>query len=186
MTLHRMFDASVPPARAYPGCAAVAGYIGGATPHVWTLPEWERFSAYRQLPIWVKAGSGTPLSQARQAATKAAGMGWRPFATHRRWIVLDMETWDDPPFVSDFAVTLHKQGFGCLVYGSASSVYGNPHADGYWVADWDGIPTLENFPDIKIHQYADNVPWDGGAVDLSVLPDDALLHLGRGPRRLVP
>ena len=186
MTLHRMFDASVPPQKPYPGCAAVAGYIGGATPHVWTVAEWQRFAAFRQLPIWVKDTSATAANQATEAAREAVKLGWRPHATHRRWIVLDMETSADVTFVSHFAVTLHTDGFGCLVYGSSSSVFGNPHADGYWVARWDDIPTLENFPNIKAHQYINDQPWDGTVVDLSVLPDDALLHLGRGPRRLVP
>src|SRR5258706_15218366 len=48
----KMFDASVPPASAPAGYRAVAGYIGGDTPHVWTKAEWRRFDQLPQLPIW--------------------------------------------------------------------------------------------------------------------------------------
>src|SRR5258707_6133543 len=51
----KMFDASVPPASAPAGYRAVAGYIGGDTPHVWTEAEWRRFAQLHQLPIWVRS-----------------------------------------------------------------------------------------------------------------------------------
>jgi hypothetical protein len=51
----KMFDASTPPASAPPGYRAVAGYIGGDTPHVWTDAEWRRFGKLRKLPIWVRS-----------------------------------------------------------------------------------------------------------------------------------
>jgi hypothetical protein len=44
----KMFDASTPPASAPPGYRAVAGYIGGDTPHVWTGAEWRRFGKLRK------------------------------------------------------------------------------------------------------------------------------------------
>jgi hypothetical protein len=49
----KMFDARVPPASAPAGYRAVAGYIGGDTPHVWTDDEWKRFGSLPKLPIWV-------------------------------------------------------------------------------------------------------------------------------------
>ena len=51
----KMFDASSPPASAPHGYRAVAGYIGGDTPHVWTDAEWRRFGSLRKLPIWVRS-----------------------------------------------------------------------------------------------------------------------------------
>ena len=51
----KMFDASTPPSSAPPGYHAVAGYIGGDTPHVWTDAEWKRFGRLRKLPIWVRS-----------------------------------------------------------------------------------------------------------------------------------
>jgi hypothetical protein len=51
----KMFDARVPPASAPAGYRAVAGYIGGDTPHVWTDAEWKRFGSLPKLPIWVRS-----------------------------------------------------------------------------------------------------------------------------------
>src|SRR5258708_14891264 len=51
----KMFDASEPPAPAPAGYRAVAGYIGGDTPHVWTDAEWRRFARLHKLPTWVRA-----------------------------------------------------------------------------------------------------------------------------------
>ena len=189
MTLQRMFDASTPPAEPYPGCAAVAGYIGGNTPHVWTLAEWQRFGELRQLPIWVYGqGSTSAVGEGFTAADRAVKLGWKPdlpagTLKHRRVIVLDMETDIDAPFVRGFAAEVHRQGFGCWVYGSKATVYSDPHVDGYWVALWDGKASLEALPDAVAHQFAAEVPWGGGAVDLSVVSGAGLAHLGRGPRR---
>src|SRR6266704_1413268 len=119
MTLYQMFDAAFPPATPFPGCHAVAGYIGGNTPHVWTLPEWQRFGQLRQLPILVAgftAAFGGPEEQACKAVQAALDLGWRPHLEHRRAIVLDMETSDDPAFVTAFAGKLHLDGFSCWPY----------------------------------------------------------------------
>jgi hypothetical protein len=51
----KMFDARVRPASAPAGYRAVAGYIGGDTPHVWTDAEWKRFGSLPKLPIWVRS-----------------------------------------------------------------------------------------------------------------------------------
>lgn len=180
MTIARMFDASVPPAEPYPGCSAVAGYIGGATPHVWTLEEWKRFGHLRQLPIWVYGAPGQAFGQGVAAAKAAMALGWRAHAEHRRAIVLDMETSTDAEFVAAFARALHATGFSCWVYGSASTIHSLPDPDGEWIADWDQVPDLMS---AVAHQYAPDVPWQGGVVDLSVISVAALVHLGRGPRR---
>jgi hypothetical protein len=187
-----MFDASRPPARPFPGCAAVAGYIGGDTPHVWTLEEWNQASnngALRQLPIWVASWAihESPFTQGRQAVNAAVALGWHPHHEERRVIALDLETAVHPEFVSDFAREVHLAGFGVWVYGSESTVFGNPAEQGYWVAAYPGPGPVLDFPEghAVAHQYAAEVPWLAGAVDLSVISEHALQYLGRGPRRLV-
>ncbi len=188
MTLYRMFDASTPPAEPYPGCAAVAGYIGGNTPHVWTLAEWQRFAALRQLPIWVAglgAGSKSSVQQGAEAVRKALSLGWRAHAHDRRAIVCDMETAVNPAFLAGFAAVLHSSGFSCWPYGSQAFIFNDPAEDGYWVASYPGPGPNLAFPGERAvaHQYAAEVPWQGGAVDLSVVSGSGLAHLGRGPRR---
>jgi hypothetical protein len=186
MTLYHMFDAAFPPPTAYPGTQAAAGYIGGNTPHIWTLEEWLRFRHMRQLPIWVADLGADPAASGRFAAQAARGLGWKPFAAVRRAIVADMETSADGSWVNHFAEAVAAHGFVTWVYGSLSSVLRDPARDGYWVASWDGVPDVEPIPHVVAHQYAPNVPWEGGEVDLSVLAPEAWERLGRGPRRHVP
>ncbi len=113
----KMFDASVPPASAPAGYRAVAGYIGGDTPHVWTKAEWRRFDQLPKLPIWVRHSV-------------------------MRWA-----------------------GFYAWVYGSASTVFGNPSADGYWVADYAGIgPFLYPHRFVKATQYDNGPNYDSSLV----------------------
>jgi hypothetical protein len=185
MALFRMFDASVPPDKPYPACQAAGGYIGGATPHVWTLQEWLRFSHLRQLPIWTadfNPGAPSAAEQGRLAAAAAVALGWHAHAPHRRAIALDMETSEDAAFVADFAVAARAGGFVVWPYGSKSTIYADPHADGYWVAAWDDIAGLENMADIMAHQYEADIPFGGTQIDLSVMSGEAYARLGRGPR----
>ena len=184
MSLEYMFDAAYPSEKPYPGCAAVAGYIGGNTPHVWSLAEWQRFAHLRQLPIWVAYGMSLPaVEQAKRAAAAAVALGWAAHHAVERVIALDEETATDRAFVAAFAAELHVEGFGCWPYGSQSSIFGDPSEDGVWMALYDGKAGLENFPHVVAHQYAANVAWMGGAVDLSVVSAEAVQHLGHGPRR---
>src|SRR6202030_1784840 len=80
MSLHRMFDAAYPPQRPYPGCQAVAGYIGGNTPHVWTRDEWRRFGGLVQFPIWTGYAEADPAGHGQQCAALMHDLGWRPGA----------------------------------------------------------------------------------------------------------
>jgi hypothetical protein len=190
MTLYRMFDAAYPPVQPYPGCAAVAGYIGGNTPHVWTAAEWDRFAHLRQLPIWTGYGDPRPAAeQARAAVDAMLALGWKadlPPGTleHRRVVVLDEETSTDATFVGTFGAVMHLNGFGCWPYGSESTLFALPVLDGRWMALYDSTARLENHARrVVAHQYAAGVPWEGGQVDLSVISGQGLAHLGRGPRR---
>lgn len=184
MTLHSMFDASVPPSSAYPGAEAVAGYIGGNTPHVWTPEEWRRFSNLRQFPIWVGYLEADPLGHATDAAAAMASLGW---ANHldraeRRAVLLDFETEIDPAWVNAFGLEIWAAGYETFVYGSESTIVDNPTKEGRWIALYDNTPDIPDVPAAIGHQYKANVPWGNTQVDLSVITDQMLVHGGLGPR----
>src|SRR5260221_11947368 len=86
----KMFDASVPPASAPAGYRAVAGYIGGDTPHVWTKAEWRRFHQLPQLPIWVR--SNPPQVDAQAHALGPLPRLHPPRGPPRVPLALDLET----------------------------------------------------------------------------------------------
>jgi hypothetical protein len=177
MSLIKCFDASGEiPSSTPDGCEACLGYIGGAAAHVWTLPEWKRFGHLIQFPIWVADFSGDPATQGSDAAKAATKLGWRG----ARAIVLDMETVNDPKFLSAWAAEIRKAKFTPAWYGSR--VY-SAQAAGYlrWLADPDGIASLQ--PGFDAVQYSWNVKVPGGVVDLSVVDSKFAAKGGRGPRR---
>jgi hypothetical protein len=181
--LYHMFDAAFPPLEPYPGCQAVAGYIGGNTPHVWTPEEWLRFRHLRQLGIWVADLSSSAEVSGKAAAEAAKRLGWKAHAKARRTIVLDLEMAVNTDWVNTYADAVHKAGYWTWVYGSQSTVVENPARAGYWIASWNGVPSVERMPHVVAHQYSAEVTWAGGTVDLSVLAGEAWPHLGFGPRR---
>ena len=134
-----MWDASTPPATLPPGFDAAAGYLGGDTPHVWTAAEWRRVGKLAKLPIWVRSDPGG----AEQGSAEAGNvlhrlylLGARPGCT----VALDLETAVAAPYVKAFHSVLSFFGYHVWVYGSRTTVFGNPPCDGYWVADYTGTP----------------------------------------------
>lgn len=184
--LFRAFDAAFPPAQPYPGCQAVCGYLGGPTPHVWSLDEWLRFEALRQAGIWLYDPHADASQAGHAAAAAAKRLGWHPFATTRRVIWLDMELAENPGWIAAFAAAVHADGFIAGDYRSLSSVEpgGDPGILGKWIADWDHVQAIE-WPQVVGHQYAANVAFGGGLVDLNVFSGAVLANFGHGPRRLV-
>jgi hypothetical protein len=182
MTLTLGFDASSPPAAAYPNAGAVLGYIGGNTPHVWTVAEWLRFQHLRQFPIWVGYQESDPAEHAREAVDAMERLGWTPHANTRRAVIVDEETQVDGPWINTFAQGILDGGYVTIVYESLAVLLDNPHRTGVWVADWNNVPQLpEGFPVIGC-QYRANVAWENTQVDLSVLSDAMIIHGGYGPR----
>jgi hypothetical protein len=178
---YHMFDAAYPPDSAPSGYAAVAGYIGGNTPHVWVLSEWLRFSHIRQLPIWTGYAENQPVEHARQAAAAARARGWRPDANPRRYIALDFETEVDPKWVDAFTQECSTQGYDVITYGSLYYVQQTTRGD-IWAAEWGQVPHLPSTGRIEAIQYAANVPFGNTQIDLSVIDQDCWDKLGRGPR----
>lgn len=185
--LFHAFDAAFPPSTAPADVQAVCGYLGGPTPHVWTLQEWQRFGDLRQAGIWLYEASQDAATAGHQAAAAAKRLGWKPFADVRRVIWLDMELKEDPAWIAGFAAAVHGDGFVAGDYRSLSSdqAGGDPHVLGKWLAAWDGVQSVEDLPFVVGHQYRANVPCGGSVVDLSVFSGKVWEAFGHGPRHLV-
>lgn len=187
MNLIRMFDASTPPGQPYPGCAAVAGYIGGNTPHVWTAAEWNRASSNGKLPmlpIWVGFGEDDPAGHAVRAAQAAVRLGWAPHhLPFWRAIVADVEDVSEKSWLLAFGENLQALGFLCWPYMSAVALPSDPPGYSVWLARWNGREDIPDLHDVIAHQYVHDLPFDGTSVDLSAVKSDALVSFGHGPRR---
>jgi hypothetical protein len=155
------------------GYVAVAGYIGGDTPHVWTSEEWGYFPGWRKLPIWTRTKDNSPQDGAADgwAAVQALyGLGLPGRGSGQGTpIALDLETYQDPAYVTAFAGVAEWAGFPVFPYGSASTVRGNPECWGYWAADWTNSEHL--LPWSTITQY------ESGTYDRSELSETAFGQL---------
>lgn len=159
----KMFDASRPPAIAPGGYRAVAGYIGGDTPHVWTAQEWQRFGNLPKLPIYVRSdpAANDPMANLFEALAQC----YRLRIPRGTAIVLDLELAVDPVYVNTFYHLARFFGYHVWVYGSASTVFKNPRCDGYWVADYRGIgPFMHSGRNVRATQYE-----AGGLYDSSLI-----------------
>ena len=167
MPMRRMYDAAFPPTSP-PNVEAVAGYIGGGTPHIWTDAEWAsqmtKASAKYKLPIFVRgslssAQSHDPVADANWCADWAEAHG----QPHGTLIALDYETTIYAPYLNAFDDQLNKRGYKCVVYGSRSFVVQNPEpSGGYWTATWNNVAHLDT--GAAITQYGGDTtlgqPWD--------------------------
>lgn len=188
MTLVRAFDAAVPPHAAPPGCAIAMGYLGrpGFTPHVWTAPEWNRFTALGLLPFWVPDLTVDPRHEARLADTAAKALGWESALDHpipageTRAIIFDFETASSPRDAAWWAEAsdqLHVDGFVGVAYGSESTVF-TLAASWVHLAAWDGLQQLGEGQTVVAHQYQSEAD-----VDFSVVSPWLAARCSRGPRR---
>ena len=166
--------------------AYAAGYLGGSSAfRAWTTPEWQRASAaYRHvMPIWVPTPGVDNPRQAGLAAVAALRAHGVP-ENARPWRVLmwDLETGIEPSpgWLTTAANTIEAHGYASLVYGSpeGSHVLSYPRRTGYVVADYDERPTLYPAPGVVAKQYQPNVAVPGGVVDLDVMEETMLAHLG--------
>jgi hypothetical protein len=177
------FDAAFPPGKPYPGSKVVCGYIGGNTPHIWTLDEWHRFADLTQFPIWVGYNDRDPEADARTAVSRMEELGWtKGLVNNTRAVILDFETEINPEWVDDFAVIVRANGYQTMPYGSESTILQDPVRAGRWIALYDERADIPADPGAVAHQYKANVPWNGTAVDLSVWSAEGVLHGGTGPR----
>ena len=157
-----MWDASTPPAPAPAGFDAAAGYIGGDTPHVWTRAEWKALAALPKLPVWVQSVPGT--ADAKTDALEALRRLFEIGCPRGSTIALDLETAVDPLYVRAFGSVVQFFGYYVWVYGSRSTVFSNPPLDGYWVADYTGMPHFAAGNDVRATQWQAGKTFDSSVV----------------------
>lgn len=171
-TFRLMFDAAHPPTHMPDGYSVAAGYLGGNTvaEHVWTDEQWATFKGIKKLPIFVPriALHNTPANQtgAADAEQVAAELG-RLNVPYTNAVALDMETVVSPEYVNAFNTELKAKGYDHVwVYGSASTVFGNPPCAGYWVADFTGDAFMFDHADVRATQFK-----SGAVIDSSTVKD---------------
>jgi len=167
-----MWDSSSPGANpAQADCLAF--YIGGDTPHVWTLPEIEAAQGTQErLPIYVRSfGFGNPLADANDCIARLKTIG-QPIGTT---VALDLETAIALAYTTTFNQVVSGLGYYVLLYGSTGTLFKNPiTSGGYWAADPSGAA----------HMYPGSVEtqWKfAGAYDLSLVDDSVKLWTPNAP-----
>jgi peptidoglycan hydrolase-like protein with peptidoglycan-binding domain len=132
------YDASTPPADPPAGADGVCGYIGGDTPHVWSLADWASQHARYRLPIFTRSDPPGPGAQADVTAALAQlKVIGAPKGCLVAW---DFETAADPEYTQQVYLLLHDAGYLLIAYGSVSYVFGNKVPDGYyWGAQWTSV-----------------------------------------------
>lgn len=132
------------PLSAYPtgpmGLDGIAFYIGGDTPHVWTLAEIHNCPYRYRLPIFVRSNpTATGVTAATDVAEAVAQLKYIG-APQGCMVAWDSETSVDPEYIKQVYADLSTAGYKLIDYGSQSMVFGNEEPDGYyWGADWTNI-----------------------------------------------
>lgn len=133
-----------------PGDVA-CGYVGGRTPHVWTLSQWKMQTAKYLLPIWVADPSQNPKTEAANFIAAMAALGVKGGVAY----MLDAELL--PPYdqlwISVFADRTARSDYGCHPYGSKDIVFTWPPRSGYIVADRIREPHMYEHPFVKGTQW---------------------------------
>jgi hypothetical protein len=126
------------PLPVYPPADGFAFYIGGDTPHVWTLEEINALPYRYRLPIFVRSNPQQVNPIVDAGATLAA---LRHIGAPRGTLVaLDFETAIDVTYVSAYCKIVTDGGYTVILYGSEDFVHRNDMPDGlYWGADWTRV-----------------------------------------------
>lgn len=120
----------------------VCFYIGGDTPHPWTVPELHARPERFRLPVWVRSDPNVIAPDADAARCLSALINTYA-VPHGSLVALDTETTIDPSWVAVFCRLLISGGFPVIDYGSQSDVIKNQVPTGYyWGADWTSVPHL--------------------------------------------
>lgn len=132
-----LYDDAYATTPAPPGTQGCLVYVGGDTPHPWTDQDIANQHVLYLLPTWVRSNlGGSPQADGQgmiawlRAHKAPAGIS----------TVLDLETQVNPGYVIQYGAEMHAAGFRVLVYGSKSTLFGNPRLDGYFVADYTDTP----------------------------------------------
>ncbi len=168
-----MYDAAYPPADP-PAWPAVAGYIGGDTPHVWTDAEWSAQPAQYRLPIFVHTGAddegaGSADGQQIVAWLKAHDV---PAGSS---VAIDTETANYSAYLQAMDATVSAAGYKLVNYGSLDYILKNPlTSGGRWTADWTGVQHVDDVAGVVATQWADATQL-GTSYDASLCEDDMAL-----------
>ena len=156
----RMRDAAFASNIGKPWGRAVAGYYGGPNAfHVWAPGDWSLCSGNRKLPIWVGGLDGKGEGEEAVSALRALRV------PRQSYTAIDMEERVDRTYIDNFGAVLQAAGYRVWVYGAASTVFGNPGLNGYWVADYAGIgPFMYNHSGVRATQYATGPNYDSSTV----------------------
>lgn len=180
---------------------AVAFYIGGMTPHVWTTTQINSQTARYRHPIWVygnNRGYDGGILEGTLAVMALRGLGV-PTGTS---VSADMEsntpTTADLEYIYGFHAAVAPTGYWTSIYGSRDTMAGYPaFGGGKWVADWTGSAHYTGLTGewaCQFEQASGDVPWDTSIVkdtshlwDPSVsVPDLAVLvQIPSGASRMV-
>lgn len=170
------YDAAWPPQDPPPDDRVVMGYLGGDTPHPWSLADWLSQPARYRVGIWTRSD---PQSHAQALGISPAALGtqegrlaasiWKALgATPGSLIVVDLEMAVCPQFVTAMDAEVVAAGFKLAEYGSKSTLFQNPKASGgYFPADLTGMPHL--YPGTLLTQYKFENNWDDDTVAASVV-----------------
>jgi hypothetical protein len=160
------YDAAYPVANA-PKDDVVFGYLGGDTPHAWSLADWNSQPARYRIPIWTRDNPGgyNGASEARAALAKLDSLG----APRGILVALDYELAQDATYLEQFDGFMVSVGNKVAVYGSKSTLFNNPKpSGGYWPADITDHPHL--YPGSLLTQYEFAGDWDDDTVSSALLP----------------
>jgi len=159
MSLDSGYDAAYPVSRPPAGAKVVLGYLGGNTPHVWTLAEWKSQGVQFWVGIWTRSNPGgyNGTTEAAKALAYWHNVIGAPRGT---LIALDLETAQDAGFVDAFVAEVARQGDFVVDYGSVGFLFGNPPGNaGYWPASL-GAVNLYNHPHVVATQTAFGPSYD--------------------------
>lgn len=135
------YDAAFPPQPPPTGFDGVAFYVGGDTPHVWSVAEIQAQPVRFRLPIFTRSNPPGPgvASDVAAAVTRLREIG----APKGCLVAWDSETSVDPAYIKAVYFALKAEGYTLIDYGSMPGVFGNDNPDGYyWGAQWTNVPHI--------------------------------------------
>ncbi len=185
----KAFDAENCPNPVPAGFDACMVYAGGSSAaHAWSEQELALVAHMPRLPVWVPTpGSDNPATAAADFAAwlKAHNVPAINRKGEHLRVMWDMETGKepDPQWLNQAADHLLKlAGVRNLVYGSVSTLFGQPQRAGYVVANFPqppavGQPHLYQRPGVVATQYSAGVPVSGGVIDEDVFTTQLVQQL---------
>jgi peptidoglycan hydrolase-like protein with peptidoglycan-binding domain len=171
------YDASTPPWPVPSAFKVTGGYIGGATPHVWTADEWKLKALGKRLPIYVPTFFNSGILTAGSDAVACVN-DLKALSVPKGVLVgLDFETLVSGQYVSTFDNILVEAGYKVLLYGSTSTVFKNPKSSGgYWAATRPDNPDFSGYTNLYPGSVATQIK-DIGAYDIDLF-DASLVFWG--------